>query len=139
MYGFKMQEGSRELSRGKSRIAIRAYSVCILTGCVLLQGCLSEQDKTEIQAVKLVTQDLAWAPDEPKGDLQILAGEVEDGVGVVMIVGRPPLAKLSRLAKIFWVRDGVAYYVNAAARDLAPDLQQAPDNLEPEAVLKLLY
>jgi hypothetical protein len=50
--------------------------------------------------------------------MSFFAGAYQDGTAVI---GPNDMA--------FWVKDGKAYAVNQAAKEAAPELEQAPDNV----------
>ncbi len=78
-------------------------------------GCAREADFGDADVV------LQYIIDEEAGagGFSFTSGDYQDGTAV-----------LSGQGLAFWVKDGVGYTVNEAARAVAPDLEQAPEHIQ---------
>lgn len=95
-------------------------NVCTLIAVILfVAGCagyMSKEEKDALNEARIVFQ---YFPDSPDGSFIFFAGPYQGGTA---IVGPEDLA--------FWVKDGKAYSVNQEAKDRAPELEPAPDNVK---------
>ena len=94
--------------------------LCILiTALVVLIGCLdglSSQERKAFVDAQLVFQ---YFPRSPDGSVSFQAGPYRGGTAIV--AGKDVA---------FWVKDGKAYTVSEAAREVAPELAQAPHHVK---------
>lgn len=85
----------------------------------ILAGCMNSGSPEERQISGAIELVIEYIPEADDGTVSGDAGPYQGGTA---IIGGPDMA--------FWVMDGTAYTVNEAAMEAAPDLEQAPDNIE---------
>ena len=96
---------------------VNLLSLCAIS--LVLAGCFITASNEERKVFNDATIVFHYFPVSPGGSVSFTAGPYQGGTA---IIGPNELA--------FWVRDGVAYTVNQAAKDVAPELEQAPDTVK---------
>jgi len=86
---------------------------------IILTGCGSFPSEEERKVFKDATIVFDYFPRSPDGSVTFFAGAYQGGTAIVA---------LNDVA--FWVKDGKAYTVSDAAREVAPELEQAPDHVK---------
>ena len=111
---------------------IRLSAVVGLAAVVGLVGCAHCPDPY-VKDYEAVVGCLR--PSVPGGVMILCAGSYQEGTAVTCTfsVGGP-LQEWTGVPEpgeaAFWVKDGKVYAVNDAAREVAPDLEQAPDSIK---------
>ena len=92
---------------------ILIIALSIVAGC---RSPISEEQQKSMDAVIFVYQ---YFPKSPDGSFVVHSGPYQGGTA---IIGPNEMA--------FWVKDGKAYTVNEAAKDVAPELESAPNTVK---------
>lgn len=92
----------------------------LLTAIILIAaGCQPSMTAEERKAFEDATAVMNYFPVSSDGSFGFSAGPY---LGGTAIIGPSEMA--------FWVKDGKAYTVNQAAKNAAPELEQAPDTVK---------
>ena len=98
----------------------RLLSFClVMIALSTAVGCRSPISKEQQKALDDVRIVMQYFPNFPDGSFIVYYGPYQGGTA---IIGPKEVA--------FWVKDGKGYTVNQAAKDVAPALEQAPENVK---------
>jgi hypothetical protein len=89
------------------------------TALLILSGCPRSCGREDRKAFGDATTVFHYFPKSPDGLVSFYAGPYQDGTAIV--AGKDVA---------FWVKDGKAYTVSNAAREVASELEQAPDHVK---------
>lgn len=91
----------------------------MLTAVLIVAGCRPSMTAEERKAFDDATAVMNYFPVSSDGSFGFSAGPYQGGTA---IIGPNEMA--------FWVKDGKAYTVNEAAKDVAPELEPAPNTVK---------
>lgn len=102
-----------------SSVLVSALAVPVLTGC------LATSEREGLRDAGVVMHHL------PVGEDGVLPFDFKPYQGGTAVVGLDEIA--------FWVKDGVGYWVSEAAREAAPELAQASENIRYDKAFKAIF
>jgi hypothetical protein len=126
------------LVRKKGRLA----AACALV-LIPFTGCVSPEEKAMsgamLAAMDQVQKGCAANNDPENKETSIFCGQVQNGIGVAIIVGKPAWSEIPVKALLYWCLDGQVYVVNEVAQNCSPGLPPSPPEISVNSILDEVF